>query len=109
MLTRAEAEEKQQVLVNRQNELQNYIAEKQQEMAEEQAVLLNKVMDAITTYLKNLNEEKHFSAIIANSVLVGDPNLDITEQIIEGLNNEYTKNKKKGTVKEAEEETTASE
>lgn len=105
LLTRAEAEEKQQVLVNRQNDLQNYIAEKQQEMAEEQAVLYNKVMDAITNYLKALNEEKQYSAIIANSVLVGDPNLDITEQLIEGLNNEYIKNKKKGNTKEEEEKT----
>lgn len=103
LLTRSEAEEKQQVLVNRQNDLQNYIAEKQQEMAEEQAVMTNKVLDAITTYLKNFNEEKKYSAIIYNAVIVGDPNLDITEQVIEGLNNEYTKNKKKGTEKETAE------
>ena len=102
LLTRSEAEEKQQVLQNKQNDLQNYFAQKQQEMAEEQAVMLNKVMDAITTYLKKLNEEKNYSAIIANAVLVGDPNLDITESVIEGLNNEYTKNKKKGSAKKEE-------
>lgn len=103
LLTRAEAEEKQRVLVNRQNDLQNYMAEKDQELAEEQAVMHNKVMDALTTYLKKLYEEKKYSAIIANAVLVGDPNLDITEKIIEDLNNEYVKEKKKGNTKETEE------
>lgn len=109
LLTRAEAEERQQVLANRDNDLRNYMAEKQQEMAEEEAVLYNKVMDAIRTFLQKINKEKKYSAIIGNAVMVGDPNLDITNDIIEGLNNEYTKEKKKSnsTNKEEVEESSA--
>lgn len=110
LLTRAEAEQKQQELVQRQNSLENYIAEKQQEMAEEQSVMVNKVMDAIRTFLHKMNEEKKYTAIISDAVVVGDPNLDITEFVIEGINNEYTKNKKKASTPkksdEQEEETT---
>ncbi len=104
LLTRAEAEERNQVLTNRQNDLQNLQLQRQQEMAEEEAVLYNKVMDAIRTYLEKMNKEKNYSAIIANSVIVGDPSLDITKDITEGLNNEYIKNKKSG--KSAEKKTT---
>ncbi len=102
LLTQAEAQERNQVLTNRQADLQNLSAQKEAEIAEEQAVMINKVMDAIQTYVAKYNEEKKYALILTSTaattnVLVGDPSLDITAEITEGLNNEYVKQKKKKT------------
>ena len=108
LLTQAEAQERNQVLTNRQADLQNLTAQKEAEIQEEQAVMFNKVMDAIQTYIAKYNQEKKFAMILtttdaATTVLTADRTLDITAEVIEGLNNEYVKNKKNAV---AVEETT---
>jgi outer membrane protein len=95
-MTQAEAEEKYRVLNNKMSDYQNLGARKEAEIQEENAVMMNKVMDAIEQYIKKYNDEKKY-ALILTGVFEGDPKLDITNDIIEGLNNEYVKNKKKGT------------
>lgn len=100
LLTRSAAEKQQQSLLMRQQELQNLAAEKQNELMEENNVLMNQVMDAIKTYLESYNEEHQFAAILTTSettnvVIMGDPALDITDQVLEGLNEEYAKNRNK--------------
>lgn len=105
LLTQAEAQERNQVLSNRQADLQNLSAQKEAEIQEEQAVMINKVMDAIQTYVKKYNQEKKFALILTTTdatttVLDGDPNLDITAEILEGLNNEYVADKKKASASE---------
>ena len=84
-------------------EAQNEKLQKQQEMQEEQAVTMNQIADAIKTFIDKFNEEKQYAMIIANQgdilpspVVAGSPELDITDEIIEGLNAEYvqTKNEK---------------
>ena len=105
LLTQAEAQERNQLLTNRQAELQNLSAQKEAEIQEEQAVMINKVMDAIQTYVKKYNQEKKFALILTTTdatttVLDGDPNLDITADIIEGINNEYVKDKKNSSATE---------
>lgn len=108
LMTQSEAEEKNRVLGNRQADLQNLSAQKEAEIQEENAVMMNKVMDAIETFVKKYNEEKKY-ALILTGVFQGDPNLDITNDIIEGLNEEYIKNKKKAVSSETETETKAEE
>ena len=105
LLTQAEAQERNQVLTNRQAELENLSAQKEAEIQEEQAVMFNKVMDAIQTYVAKYNQEKKFALILtttdaSTTVLCGDPNLDITAEIIEGLNNEYVSDKKNASASE---------
>ena len=99
LLTRSQAEEQQQKLAERQQNLQNLSQQKQYELAEEEAVMSRKVMDAVHTYLKKCNEEKGYAMIITtsaatNTVIVGNPALDITQDVLAGLNNEYIKSKK---------------
>ena len=108
LMTQSEAEEKNRVLGNRQADLQNLSAQKEAEIQEENAVMMNKVMDAIETFVKKYNEEKKY-ALILTGVFQGDPNLDITNDIIEGLNEEYIKNKKKAVSSGTETETKAEE
>ena len=108
LLTQAQAEENNRVLTNRQADLQNLSAQKEAEIQEENAVMMNKVMDAIETFVKKYNGEKKY-ALILTGVFEGDPNLDITNDIIEGLNEEYVKDKKKAVSSETETETKTEE
>ena len=98
------AQQRSQKLQEQENSLNKYIAEKQQEMAEEQSVMMNQILDAIKTWLDKYNETKQFAMILTaqGSVLpapvaVGDPDLDITDEVIARLNDEYVKTKAKGT------------
>lgn len=100
LLTRSQAENMQASLLQRQQELQNYTQQKQMEMAEEETVMLNKVMDAIKTYVKQYNEAHQFALILTTSsstqvVIEGDPSLDITQDVLKGLNEEYIKTRNK--------------
>ena len=72
-------------------------------MAEEQQVMMNQIANAISEYVTQYNEEKKFALILATAgdilsapVVTGDPSLDVTEDIIKGLNEEYLKTKEKG-------------
>ena len=89
-------ENEQKDFSNKMSDYQNLGARKEAEIQEENAVMMNKVMDAIEQYIKKYNDEKKY-ALILTGVFEGDPKLDITNDIIEGLNDEYVKNKKKGT------------
>lgn len=103
LMTQSEAEEKNRVLTNRQADLQNLSSQKEAEIAEENTVMMNKVMDAVESFVKKYNEEKKYSMILTG-VFLGDPALDITNDIIEGLNEEYVNSKKKAVSSETETE-----
>ena len=100
LMTRSTAEVQSGDLQKRQNDFQQYAAQKQQEIVEEQQVMMNQIADAIQTFLKKYNEEKQYAmilttqgAILTAPVTVADPNLDITDDILAGLNAEYIKTK----------------
>ena len=102
LITRSVAEVQAQRLQQEQNEFQNYAAQKQQEMAEEQQVMMNQIGNAIKEYIDKFNAEKQFALIISTSgdilpapIVAGDASLDITEALIAGLNEEYVRNKAK--------------
>lgn len=102
LITRSVAEVQAQKLQQEQNEFQNYAAQKQQEMAEEQQVMMNQIGNAIKEYIDKFNEVKQFALIISTQgdilpapVVAGDASLDITDALIAGLNEEYVRNKAK--------------
>lgn len=104
LLTQSVAQAQQQKLQQQQQSYQKYVVEKQQEMAEEQQVMLNNIMNAINEFIVKYNEEKQFAMILATGgdllttpVVIGNASLDVTEEILKGLNDEYVKNKDKGT------------
>ena len=87
-------------LLQRQQELQNYTQQKQMEMAEEESVMINQVMDAVKTYVKKYNETHQFALILTSSattqvVMEGNAALDITQDVLAGLNEEYIKTRNK--------------
>ena len=95
LMTRSVAEVQQQKLMQQEQEFNEYAAKKQQEMQEEQVVMMNQLGDAIKTYLDKYNAEKQFAMIITNSggapVISADAALDVTEDVLAGLNDEYIK------------------
>ena len=100
LLTRSAAEQQQQNLLKRQENLQNEANNKQLELQEEQFVLNNQVYDAVKTFLEKYNQEHQFALILTtnastNAVIEGSKVLDITEEVTRGLNEEYIRNRNK--------------
>ena len=97
LMTRSVAEVQGQKLQQQELEFNNYAAQKQQEIQEEQVVMMNQLGDAIKTYLVKYNEEKQYAMILTNSggapVITADQALDITDDVLAGLNEEYIKSK----------------
>ena len=99
LLTRSQAETQQQELMEREQALRNLTGQKQMEMQEEEAVMVRKVMDAVQTYLNEYNKTHNYALILTtsattNTVIVGNPSLNITNDVLKGLNAEYIKSKK---------------
>ena len=96
-LTRTNAEIQSQKLQQQELEFNNYAAQKDQEIQEEQVVMMNQLGDAIQTFLNKYNEEKQYAMILTNSggapVITANAALDITDDVLAGLNEEYIKSK----------------
>ena len=92
LLTRTNAEVQSQKLQQQELEFNNYAAQKDQEIQEEQVVMMNQLGDAIQTFLNKYNEEKQYAMILTNSggapVITADAALDITDDVLAGLNEE---------------------
>lgn len=102
LLVSSVAQAQQDKLQQDQANFQNYAAQKQQEIAEEQQVMMNQLADAIKSFVDAYNEEKGYAMILTTSggllpapIVTGDKNLDITDDILAGLNAEYVKTKGK--------------
>lgn len=102
LLVSSVAQQQQEKLQQDQLNFQNFAAQKQQEIAEEQQVMLNQIADAINNYIAEYNKEKGFAMILSTQggilpapVVTADPSLDITEDLLAGLNATYVKEKGK--------------
>jgi len=94
LLTRSSAEQQQSTLLQRQESLQNEANQKQLEFQEEEYVINNQILDAIQTYLKDYNAKHEYALIFTTSastnvIIEGNKGLDITADVLSGLNNEY--------------------
>lgn len=102
LITRSVAEVKYNDLQKRVAEFQQYGQQKQGELAEEQQVILNNIANSIMEYVKKYNTTHNYSLILSTQggllpqpVVIGSEGLNITAEIIEGLNAEYAANKSK--------------
>ncbi|MDR0295974.1 MAG: OmpH family outer membrane protein [Prevotellaceae bacterium] len=96
LLTRSQAEQQQVQLQQEQANLQQYAQKVQNEMGEEEAVMFRRIFDAIQTFLAEYNQVHNYSLILStsgstNAVLQGSPSLDITKDVLNGLNARYKK------------------
>jgi len=99
LITRAQAETQQAQLAARQQELEQYAQQKQVELAEENQVMLNRVLDALKTFPAEYRLLKNYDLILttdgtSNTVIEAVSSMDITKDVVEGLNREYSKSGK---------------
>ncbi len=100
LLTSSVAQAQYQKIQQQQQEYQEYVMRKQQEMGEEQQVMMNQIANAISEFVQEYNLEHKYALILTTTgdilsvpVVTGDPGLDITEDLLAGLNEAYIKTK----------------
>lgn len=93
LVTRAEAEQLQQQLAQEEQNLMGIQNSYTQQLQEEGLVKNRQMIDKIEQYLKKYNEDKGYSFIFSYSfggnLLYGDEALDITSDVIKGINEAY--------------------
>jgi len=99
LITHSQAEELQIKLQQKQQELQQYAEKLRSDMAEEESVMLRRIYDAVLTYLAEYNKTHNYALILSttgstNVVMQGNPGLNITHDVLTGLNSTYVKVKK---------------
>ena len=102
LMTQSTAQVQYQKLQEQDASFQNYAAQKQQEILEEQQVMLNQISNAIKVFVDDFNAEMGYAMIIATQgdnlpmpVVAASAERDITDALIEGLNAAYVKEKGK--------------
>ena len=102
LMTQSTAQVQYQKLQEQDARFQNYAAQKQQEIAEEQQVMMNQIFDAIKAFTDEYNQKMGYAMILVTQgdilpapVVTGDAALDITDALIEGLNAAYVQQKGK--------------
>ena len=92
-LTRARAEEAQRKLIEKQQNLQQLDRQLSAELMGEQNANSKQLFDSVTNYLKIYNADRKYSLILSTTkggnVLLSQEGLDITQEIINGLNSRY--------------------
>lgn len=99
LVTRAEAAQLQEDLQKQEQSFMRVRETKNQELAEENQVMTNKIFYSIEEYIKEFNHDYRYSMILTTSggapILNADPALDITSVVLKGLNEKYEKEKAK--------------
>ena len=97
LVTRAEGQQLQEDLARREQNFYQYRDTKQQELAEENQVMMNKIVYSIHDFIEEFNSDYRYGVILTTSggspVLHADPRLDITSIVQKGLNEKYAKEK----------------
>lgn len=88
---RASTEQK---LAQRQQQLQQQSQTTGNQLATEEAEEMKKIYDRVEAYLQKLSQERGYKMVLTYSrgqsaILWGDNSLDITEEVLSGLNSEY--------------------
>ncbi len=93
LITSFKAKQKQKELQQQQQQLQQRQSQVSQQIAEEQQVTNRKIIHRIRSFLKEYNKTHNYKFIISNSfggpLLYAEKSTNITEEIVEGLNERY--------------------
>ncbi len=94
-LSRERAEQEQQRLIKKQQDLENLEAQLTQDLYNETQRLNIQLADSLMAFLSRYNADGHFQIIFSNNakdnVLMADDMYDITPAVVEGLNARYKK------------------
>ncbi len=90
--SREQAASVQNAIQRQQNDLQELQARLENELATETAKFNEALRDSLQNFLKDYNADKHFDLILSkagDNILLGSSKLDITQDVINGLNKRY--------------------
>lgn len=75
---------------NKQTQAQNYLVGEQRKVEQAMAIRDRQLQDSIHNFLVDFNGSRHYDAILLrNAGIYFNPALDITEEVIKGLNERY--------------------
>jgi outer membrane protein len=99
LITRSEAQAAEQELYAKQQNLAKLQQDLSQDLQEKQTVMNRQVINAIMEYLKQNSSQLNYKYVLGTSfggnILYANDSLDITKNIITGLNSNYQETKKK--------------
>lgn len=87
-----EMQQAQQSLATQEQNLQELSIRLQTEFANEQEKYNKALRDSIQSFLRVYNKEKKYDYILSragDNILIANPHLDITQQVVKGLNKKY--------------------
>ena len=90
--SREQAASQQAAIERQQRDLQELQARLENELASETAKFNEALRDSLQNFLKVYNKDKKFDLILAKSgdnILIGNKKLDVTQDVINGLNKRY--------------------
>jgi len=88
----AKLQKKEQQLMAKQQDLENLRQKLSNDFMNEQAALTQQLQDSVQAYLREYNADGHLHLILNDAVLMNKvAGYDITDEVIEGLNNRYSK------------------
>lgn len=105
--SREQAASVQNAIQRQQNDLQELQARLENELATETAKFNEALRDSLQNFLKDYNKDKKFDLILSkagDNILLGASRLDITQDVINGLNKRYKPGKKAEPVAEEKKE-----
>ncbi len=99
LVTREEAMKMEQQLQAEQQEIMQFRDQEVAKLGEEEQVMINKIRFNVSEFIEKYNKEAKYDLILStatgsNTVMASNPGFDITNDIITGLNAEYTPAKK---------------
>ena len=93
-LTRERAEQEQQRLIKKQQELQELDSQLAEELLNEQQRLNEQLRDTVVSLLRTFNKDRGYQVVFSNTtadnILLADDIYDITVELIEFLNKNYS-------------------
>ncbi len=90
--SREQAASQQAAIQRQQNDLQELQARLENELANETSKFNEALRDSLQNFLKSYNQDKKYDLILSkagDNILMGNKKLDITQDVINGLNKRY--------------------
>lgn len=94
LLTRSEAQQEQEALQSEQGRFLQLQEQHRQRLLEEEQVRTRRVTAAIAEFIKKYNAERGYDFILSGPMLYGAPALNVTNEVLQGLNAEYAAKRK---------------
>ena len=97
-LSRERAEQEQNRLIRKEQDLQELNAKLSQELMDVQMRISEQLRDSIQSFLKDFNKNKKYELIISNTandnILLANDGYDITQEVVDMLNQRYSRKKR---------------